>query len=162
MLVSCMIYSSTLKMVAVGFSGTSIGFQRNTGRYILEERERPSDPATCVVLRKLFLKIEFWVFVGYLCFFCSHALFIQTFILKNYNFSVPSQFSPSFISRFIFSKGRRTEDVIFCAVSALYLLTYLLAELSSFWEAANCAAAQELPSILWNSKVHCVFTRALH
>jgi hypothetical protein len=35
-----------------------------------------------------------------------------------------------------------------------YLLTYLLTELSPFWEAANCAATQELPSILWNPKVH--------
>jgi hypothetical protein len=35
-----------------------------------------------------------------------------------------------------------------------YLLTYLLTELSPSWEAANCAATQELPSILWNLKVH--------
>jgi hypothetical protein len=28
-------------------------------------------------------------------------------------------------------------------------------ELSSSREAANCAATQELPSILWNPKVHC-------
>jgi hypothetical protein len=27
-------------------------------------------------------------------------------------------------------------------------------ELSPFWEASNCAATQELPSILWNLKVH--------
>jgi hypothetical protein len=27
-------------------------------------------------------------------------------------------------------------------------------ELSSSWEAANCAATQELPSILWNPKFH--------
>jgi hypothetical protein len=27
-------------------------------------------------------------------------------------------------------------------------------ELSPSWEAANCAAAEELPSILWNPKVH--------
>jgi hypothetical protein len=27
-------------------------------------------------------------------------------------------------------------------------------ELSPSWEAANCAATQELPSILWNPKVH--------
>jgi hypothetical protein len=31
---------------------------------------------------------------------------------------------------------------------------FLLMELSPFWEAANCAALQELPSSLWNSKVH--------
>jgi hypothetical protein len=35
-----------------------------------------------------------------------------------------------------------------------YLLTYLLTELSPSWEDANCAATQELPSILWNPKVH--------
>jgi hypothetical protein len=27
-------------------------------------------------------------------------------------------------------------------------------ELSPSWEAANCAATQQLPSILWNQKVH--------
>jgi hypothetical protein len=32
--------------------------------------------------------------------------------------------------------------------------TYLLTELSASWEAANCAATQELPSILKNPKVH--------
>jgi hypothetical protein len=30
-----------------------------------------------------------------------------------------------------------------------------LMELSPSWEAANCAATQELPGILWNPKVHC-------
>jgi hypothetical protein len=34
-------------------------------------------------------------------------------------------------------------------------LTYLLTELSPSWEAANCTASQELPSSLWNPKVHC-------
>jgi hypothetical protein len=34
------------------------------------------------------------------------------------------------------------------------LLTYLLTELSPSWEAANCAATQELPSILYNPEVH--------
>jgi hypothetical protein len=33
-------------------------------------------------------------------------------------------------------------------------LTHALMELSPSWEAANCAATQELPSILWNPKVH--------
>jgi hypothetical protein len=32
--------------------------------------------------------------------------------------------------------------------------TYLLTELSPSWEAANCAATQELPSILCNPKFH--------
>jgi hypothetical protein len=35
----------------------------------------------------------------------------------------------------------------------LHRLTYLLTELSPSWGAANCAAPQELPSILWNTKV---------
>jgi hypothetical protein len=33
-------------------------------------------------------------------------------------------------------------------------LTHSLMGLSPSWEAANCAATQELPSILWNQKVH--------
>jgi hypothetical protein len=37
---------------------------------------------------------------------------------------------------------------------SLQLLTYLLMEPSASWEAANCAATQDLPSILWNPKVH--------
>jgi hypothetical protein len=35
-----------------------------------------------------------------------------------------------------------------------YLLIYFLTELSPSWEATHCAATQELPSILWNPKVH--------
>jgi hypothetical protein len=34
------------------------------------------------------------------------------------------------------------------------VITYLLTELSPYWEAVNCAATQELPSILWNPNVH--------
>jgi hypothetical protein len=33
-------------------------------------------------------------------------------------------------------------------------LTHSLMKLSPSWEAVNCAATQELPSILWNPKVH--------
>jgi hypothetical protein len=32
--------------------------------------------------------------------------------------------------------------------------THLLTELSPSWEAANCAATQDLPNTLWNPKVH--------
>jgi hypothetical protein len=35
----------------------------------------------------------------------------------------------------------------------MYLVTYLLTELSLSSEAANYAAIQELPSILWNPKI---------
>jgi hypothetical protein len=38
--------------------------------------------------------------------------------------------------------------------SSQYLITYSLTELSSSWGAANFAATQEFPSILWNPKVH--------
>jgi hypothetical protein len=33
-------------------------------------------------------------------------------------------------------------------------ITHSLMDLSRSWEAANCAAAQKLPNILWNPKVH--------
>jgi hypothetical protein len=42
----------------------------------------------------------------------------------------------------------------FAHTCLIYLLTYLLMELSPSWEAANCAATQEILSILWNPKVH--------
>jgi hypothetical protein len=37
---------------------------------------------------------------------------------------------------------------------ARYLLTHSLIELNLSWDAANCAATQEHPSILWNPKVY--------
>jgi hypothetical protein len=33
-------------------------------------------------------------------------------------------------------------------------ITYSLIELSPSWEAANCAATQEFPRILWNPEFH--------
>jgi hypothetical protein len=44
--------------------------------------------------------------------------------------------------------------VTFYSLYYSYLLTYLLTELIHSWEAANCAAIQEFPAILRNSKVH--------
>jgi hypothetical protein len=41
-----------------------------------------------------------------------------------------------------------------------YLLTYLLTELRPSWEATNCSAPQELPSILWNPKIHYLVQRS--
>jgi hypothetical protein len=44
-----------------------------------------------------------------------------------------------------------------CEIRRVYefnSLTHSLMELSRFLEAANYAATQELPSILWNPKVH--------
>jgi hypothetical protein len=38
--------------------------------------------------------------------------------------------------------------------SSLSYFLLLVMELSPSWEAASCAATQELPSILWNPKVH--------
>jgi hypothetical protein len=39
------------------------------------------------------------------------------------------------------------------ALSSFFYFISLM-ELSRSWEAANCAATQELPSILWNPKIH--------
>jgi hypothetical protein len=38
--------------------------------------------------------------------------------------------------------------------TSIYNLNQSLTGLSTSWEAANCAPTQELPSILWNPKVH--------
>jgi hypothetical protein len=42
----------------------------------------------------------------------------------------------------------------FVSLMPLCYKMYSLMELNPSWEAANCAAAQELPNILWNWKVH--------
>jgi hypothetical protein len=46
------------------------------------------------------------------------------------------------ISRFI-------SHILYCTLS------HSLTELSPSWAAANCAATQEIPCMLWNPKVHC-------
>jgi hypothetical protein len=46
---------------------------------------------------------------------------------------------------------------IFSAALAPFVITEKLIvhmELSPYWEAANCAATQQLPNILWNPKAH--------
>jgi hypothetical protein len=55
----------------------------------------------------------------------------------------------------------------FCPISFFFrtvnvLLSHSVMELSPSWEAANCAAIHELPSILWNRSFITVFTRTLH
>jgi hypothetical protein len=45
-------------------------------------------------------------------------------------------------------------SIVIISIILVLLLTYLFTELSPSWEAANCAATQELPSILKNPKVH--------
>jgi hypothetical protein len=37
---------------------------------------------------------------------------------------------------------------------SLTIFTHSLTEPNPYWEAAHCGAAQELPSVLWNPKVH--------
>jgi hypothetical protein len=59
----------------------------------------------------------------------------ECFITKGQKYN----FSPQIIS-FIFN-------------TTLYSIHSLM-DLSPSWEAANCAATQELPSVLWNPKVH--------
>jgi hypothetical protein len=64
----------------------------------------------------------------------------------------PPGFPINILYAFLFTPIRATfpdgqKDII-------HSLTHSLMELSPPWEAANCAATQELPSILWNPKVH--------
>jgi hypothetical protein len=54
-------------------------------------------------------------------------------------------------NHFIIKKYRREHSDLNVVV---FTLTHSLTELSPSWEAANCAAIQELPSILCNPKVH--------
>jgi hypothetical protein len=48
----------------------------------------------------------------------------------------------------LYVQGKKKEGKV------IPVLAYLLIELSPSWEAANCAAAQERPRILWNPKIH--------
>jgi hypothetical protein len=52
------------------------------------------------------------------------------------------------------AKKKKEFNVLSCYVTVGLQNIHSLKELSPSWEAANCAAAQELPSILWNPVVH--------
>jgi hypothetical protein len=41
-----------------------------------------------------------------------------------------------------------------CGTNTQFQVTHSLMELRPSWEAVNCAATQELPSILWKPKIH--------
>jgi hypothetical protein len=47
----------------------------------------------------------------------------------------------------------------FTCNSSIHTLSNFM-ELDPYWEAANCVASQELPSNLWNPKVHCHFHKS--
>jgi hypothetical protein len=69
--------------------------------------------------------------------------------------SIPRvRFEPT-IPVFERAKTIHTLDRAATAIGTVQLLTHSLMELNPSWEAANCAATQELPSILWNPKFHC-------
>jgi hypothetical protein len=46
------------------------------------------------------------------------------------------------------------QEQVYILLIEIIVYTHSLMELSSSWKAANCAATQELPSMLWNPKVH--------
>jgi hypothetical protein len=54
----------------------------------------------------------------------------------------------------IVSRWRNLRYVLDTVYWTVYRMHHSLMELSPSWEAVNCAATQELPSILWNPKVH--------
>jgi hypothetical protein len=54
-----------------------------------------------------------------------------------------------------------SEDYKICG-SYIHSLTHSLMELNPSWEAANCAATQELRSVLWKPKVHYRLHKSYH
>jgi hypothetical protein len=86
---------------------------------------------------------EFWVEP------IKHNSVLHTLLLENdYNYQY---YCDSFL--------RRTVQVLYMwnlsdITSNIHTLIHSLIKLSPSWEAANCATTLELPSILWNPKVH--------
>jgi hypothetical protein len=63
--------------------------------------------------------------------------------------------APSQKTAFFMVTAVKTSNLTYSLTHSLtHSLTPLLMELSPSWEAANCAATQELPSTLWDPKVH--------
>jgi hypothetical protein len=69
---------------------------------------------------------------------CNPFFFLFRFDFLQFCFHVIACIYPYIIQKVVFAAS---------------LLTCLLTELNTSWEAANCAATQELPSILWKPKV---------
>jgi hypothetical protein len=64
--------------------------------------------------------------------------------------------SPNFGSTVLWNKDRSQNKPKWQSVKCIVnSFIHSPMELSPSWEPANCAATQELPSILWNLKVHC-------
>jgi hypothetical protein len=72
---------------------------------------------------------------------------LASVILFNNNFICRPPCQSYFILPEVFSHSLR------CPTTCPKRTSYLLTELSPSWGAANCAAPQELPSILWKPKV---------
>jgi hypothetical protein len=58
--------------------------------------------------------------------------------------------------------GSCTSTHVHITESLIFLITHSLIELSPSWEAANCAATQELPEFYGTRRFIAVFTRAVH
>jgi hypothetical protein len=81
-----------------------------------------------------------------------------TYLCTTYfDFFLPSTSSSSCWSLWIWGSHQNSN---LCILPLSLLMPWLshdchsLMELSPSWEAANCAATQELPSVLWNPNVH--------
>jgi hypothetical protein len=87
---------------------------------------------------------------GRVCQNCAWAMLTNLGVQER-NFSLLHRYLCWHISNV--SSTKRYTIVINVVRDFKYLFTCLLTELSPSWEATNCAAPQELPSILWNPKV---------
>jgi hypothetical protein len=85
----------------------------------------------------------------------SGAFGSQTVHFLSYGHILPAGgLHRKYLCTWTFEKYMRQLTALDNTAVCTYLLTYLLTELSPSWKAANCATPQELPSILWNPKVH--------